>query len=151
MYIQYVVPTYSSYPDTAITTLVRSFCNPVSLQLHLSIYLYLWNYSRVDFATQMPVPRREAPLSTTQPKFSLLLPLCSTVSSISTHTHTHIIYRQCVTVGPISLCFLLPLPSSISANLFAAQIVSTISCSQYLPRTLSMSFHAPFNLHTSIH
>lgn len=70
MYIWYVVPAYNSYPDTAITTLARRFCNPISLQLHLSVYLFIWNYSRVDFATQMTVPGREAPLSTTQPNFS---------------------------------------------------------------------------------
>ena len=112
----------------------------------------------------MPVQVCEATLATTQPNFSPcychsatrkialpFLPYLQTHIHTHTQTHIHTIYCQCFTVGPISLCFLLPLPSSIPANLFTAQIVSPISCSQYLPRTLSMSFHAPFNPHTSIH
>lgn len=154
MYVRHVVPTYSSYPLTEIKTLVRRFCNPISLYFHLSVYLFIRNYSRVDFATQMSVQGRKAALATTQQNFSR----CYCRSATRTialpflrYPHTHVIYCQCFTVGPISLCFLLSLPSSISANLFEAQIVSPISCLQYLPRTLSMSFHAPFNPHTSIH
>ena len=131
--------------------LLLQLLSQTSLPAIATLLLVRSLYRFFDIHTHTHTHTHTTPHHTHTPHTHTHTPYTHTHTYTHTYTHTHIIYCECYTVGPISLCFLLPLPSSISANLFAAQIVSPISCLQYLPRTLSMSFHTPFNLHTSIH
>ena len=127
--------------------------DPISLQLHLSVYLFLWNYSRVDFATQKPGPGREAPLSTTQPNFSpcychsatrkIALPFLR-----YPHTHNLSSVFYCRSHNAV---LLVPSAKFHFCKIYLQHKSSAPLVAYNIYPVPYLSFHAPFNPHTSLH